>query len=577
MKRILSILLFSGCIFHAAAQKNFTLKIKETGGGNILKKIDYKTSFPSKTAREKELQQVLTTLFNSAYLAARYDSILSDTLAMTAYLNPGAMHKWAKLSKGNVDEGLLSEIGFREKMYRDRPLKYGDVAKLHEKILNWCDNHGYPFAVVKFDSVRIADGFTMHASLSLVKNLYLKVDSISIKGKVKIAPAYFYNYIGIKPGDPYNEATIQKISARIRELAFLREKQPFQVLFTEKYVKLIFYLEKKRASQFDGIVGILPDKNTGKITFTGDVRLRLQNGFGRGELIDLNWRRLQEQTQDLKARFVYPFILRTPFGIDYGIKLYRKDTTFIDVQQSFGVQYLFSGGNFLKAFVNTRNSSLLSTKNLENLTVLPPFADINTIAYGLAFRREKLDYRLNPRKGWVMQVSSDIGNRTIRKNARLNPVIYNGIELKSVQYSGEGVIEKFWPVARRGAIKTSAQGAYIFSPTVFTNELYRIGGLRTLRGFDEESIFASSFAIATLEYRFLLEENSYLYFFGDGAWYENRSVGNFATDTPYGFGAGISFETKAGIFSINYALGSQQGNPVSLRSGKVHFGIVGVF
>ncbi|MCC6690169.1 MAG: hypothetical protein IT235_01425, partial [Bacteroidia bacterium] len=48
-------------------------------------------------------------------------------------------------------------------------------------------------------------------------------------------------------------------------------------------------------------------------------------------------------------------------------------------------------------------------------------------------------------------------------------------------------------------------------------------------------------------------------------------------DTPYGFGAGTSFETKAGIFSLDYALGSQLGNPIYLKSGKIHFGIVSYF
>lgn len=113
-------------------------------------------------------------------------------------------------------------------------------------------------------------------------------------------------------------------------------------------------LEKKRASQFDGILGVLPDNKTGKILFTGDVRLRLQNGLGRGELIDLNWRKMQTQTQDLKLRLVYPFIFKTPFGIDYNFKLYKKDTTFIDVNQNIGVQYLFIGGIILKYSTTTK-------------------------------------------------------------------------------------------------------------------------------------------------------------------------------------------------------------------------------
>ena len=48
-------------------------------------------------------------------------------------------------------------------------------------------------------------------------------------------------------------------------------------------------------------------------------------------------------------------------------------------------------------------------------------------------------------------------------------------------------------------------------------------------------------------------------------------------DQPIGYGAGISFETKAGIFSINYAIGQQKGNPPDMKAAKVHFGIVNRF
>ena len=52
---------------------------------------------------------------------------------------------------------------------------------------------------------------------------------------------------------------------------------------------------------------------------------------------------------------------------------------------------------------------------------------------------------------------------------------------------------------------------FYIGETMFQNELFRIGGLKTLRGFDEESIFASVYSIFTLEYRFILEQNSYYY------------------------------------------------------------------
>jgi hemolysin activation/secretion protein len=121
------------------------------------------------------------------------------------------------------------------------------------------------------------------------------------------------------------------------------------------------------------------------------------------------------------------------------------------------------------------------------------------------------------------------------------------------------------------------KSAWIYSPDIFTNELFRIGGLKSLRGFDEESIYASSYSMGKVEWRYLVGENSFLFLFMNGAYYDNRSNKQYIHDTPYGFGTGINFDTKIGIMSLSYALGKQFDNPIYFRSAKVHFGIVNYF
>ena len=112
---------------------------------------------------------------------------------------------------------------------------------------------------------------------------------------------------------------------------------------------------------------------------------------------------------------------------------------------------------------------------------------------------------------------------------------------------------------------------------LYRNEIYRIGGLRTMRGSDEASIFASAYAVGTVEYRFVYEENANFFLFVDQGWWEDDAQAVLVGDTPLGFGAGTTFETKAGLFSLTYALGSQFDAPVSLRGGKVHFGFISLF
>jgi len=85
------------------------------------------------------------------------------------------------------------------------------------------------------------------------------------------------------------------------------------------------------------------------------------------------------------------------------------------------------------------------------------------------------------------------------------------------------------------------------------------------------------FHLATLEYRFLLDQNSYFNIFGDVAYTESKTNREYRNDFPYGFGAGIAFATKAGIFSLTYALGSQQGTGINFRAAKIHFGYVNLF
>ena len=261
------------------------------------------------------------------------------------------------------------------------------------------------------------------------------------------------------------------------------------------------------------------------------------------------------------------------------MELYKRDTLFLNLNRNIGVQFQMSGNNYIKAFYEARSTNLLSVSGLENITSIGQlkYIDVSTNLYGLSYNLEKLDYRFNPRRGVAVLASASVGNKNIRKNPGINEEAYEGTKLKTLQVSGQLNLDYFIPIPTRSTVKLGLQSAYLYNEQLFENELFRIGGLKTLRGFDEESIFASMYAISTLEYRFLLEQNSYLLAFVDYAYYERITSTEKVIDRPVGFGAGISFETKIGIFSLNYALGRQFENPIQFRAAKIHFGFVNRF
>lgn len=564
-----------------AQEYTFDLQLNDTllTEKQFNKKTDFKTTHGSSAVRQKEYVKILSQLRQQGHLNARFDSIVDrDTLTQTAYLSTGRVYQWGILEQGNVDDFIIRKVDFNEKIYDQKPIYYKRVGRLMERILRYCENNGYPFASVKLDSIQIKDN-TISGKLNLEKNKLYEIDSVIIKGDAKIKEAYIYNYLDIKPGDVYNEALIRKIKVRLQELPFVTETQSAQAAFFEDKVKLYLYLDNKKASQFDGILGVLPDNITGKVVITGDLKLKLQNSFGRGELIDINWRKLQPRTQDLKAQFVYPFLFSTPFGIDLKLELYKRDTLYLNLNRVAGVQFLLSGNNYIKAFYEARSTNLLSTIQYQNTTnVLNlPFIDVSTNLYGLGYNLEKLDYRYNPRRGFAMNATGRVGNKRIRRNGGIPSEAYDGIQLRTLQASGELLFDYFIPIPRRSTVNLGLNSAYLWNEQLFDNELYRIGGLRTLRGFDEESINANLYSILTAEYRYLLERNSYLSVFYDWAYYEKITAADRVIDRPYGFGAGINFETPIGIFSLSYAVGKQFNNPIQFRAAKIHFGFVNRF
>lgn len=523
-----------------------------------------------------ELERTMNTLYSYGYIAAESTLKSSDSNEVVYSITAGEQYGWKHLSPGNVDEGILSKVGYRDKIYRDRPMSYSEIQKLFKRLVNYYENHGHPFASIKLDSLAIKNN-QISAVLHLEKNKTIEIDTIKIYGDGKVSRQYIENYIGIRQNDEYDEELINEISTRLSELSFVSEYRHSEVQFESEKTSLSLYVNHKKANNFNGIVGFLPDENTGELLITGDVKLNLKNAFGTGEEIDVNWKKLQTQTQDLKARLQLPFLFNLPIGADGALNIYRRDTTFTNIIINLGLQFILRGGDYVKVFFENDQNNLISTYGLDIIKTLPEYGDIRTNSYGIGTKLIDLDYRLNPRKGFYTEGDVSFGIKEIRQNARVNPEVYDSLNLKSNRYKGKIDGGYFFPMSKRQTVLFGFKGGLIVNENLFRNELFRIGGLKTFRGFDEESIFVSSYSIFTFEYRYLLEKNSYFSLFFDQGWYENRAAPVLITDTPFGFGTGISFDTKIGIFSLSYAIGKQFNNPIQIRAAKIHFGFVNYF
>ncbi len=526
------------------------------------------------------LKKLQAHLFDEGFLACRIQRHeVSDGL-IRVYLVTGDRYTWQQVTIPQELMELPGNLGLEQFTSGTAVIKPDGTRSFNKRVLEYYENNGYPFASVRYGDVTF-NGAAVSATIMVDRGQLITIDSVTVVGDCKLSMRYLSNYLSLSSGDIYDERLIRRIQDRVNELPMVSETRPFAVAFSENKCRVILFLKDKKASQADGVIGVQPPSaNSGigsKTRVTADLRIRLLSSFGRGELFDFNWKQPAPLTQDLKARVAYPFLFDTPFGIDLGLTIYKKDTTYVDVEWDGGFQFLLDGGDFLKVFVKDKRSSLVSTDKFANATTLPPFADVRKTLYGGAFRKIRLDYRLNPRKGYALDVSLAAGNRTVDQNSKLPEALYDSLDLKTFQFTAEWSSGLFIPAAPRIVIFLGTRSGVLGGEQLFENELYRLGGITTIRGFDEESIKASTYVIGKVELRYLLERNSNMYLFYDQAWYERKTEFEYLNDTPFGFGAGISFDSKLGIFSINYALGSERGNPILFKSAKIHFGVVNYF
>jgi hemolysin activation/secretion protein len=137
-----------------------------------------------------------------------------------------------------------------------------------------------------------------------------------------------------------------------------------------------------------------------------------------------------------------------------------------------------------------------------------------------------------------------------------------------------GGIYTYLPLGGNFVLHLRTLDGVMFNKYLFENELFRLGGIQNIRGMDENSVTASSYITGSIEFRYLFEEQSNLFLFFDGAYWQKDISAEFKEDTPIGFGIGMNLQTKAGIFTISWALGRQYGNPVNIGTAKVHIGYI---
>ncbi|PJJ74537.1 outer membrane protein assembly factor BamA [Thermoflavifilum aggregans] len=556
--------------------------------------------FADTNARRQYLAGWLSRLRDAGYWGASVDSLQQDSVTLFAWLYLGQAYRWGQIRQGNIPDFLWKQVRPPVHVHNAE----NDVEAARQAWLRYYENNGYPFATVAIDSLQLQDSL-LTGIWHVEPGPLIIIDTLIQEGTARLSPSYLAYLLGIKPGEYYSQQKLQAIHARIAGVNFLQQTHPWFLEYRQQHAALHVTLDARKSNQIDGLLGYEPASaqdvsapgqganSRGRLV--GQLTLHLVNSFHAGEVLDMHWEQLQYASPRLNLAAQLPTLWGTPYGLSGQFSLFRKDSSYLQLNSRLGLSYELIPGTGYRMYLQQSVTHLLSvdTETVKITHQLPAYVDQQETFLGFGWTGNHTDRSLNPRRGVSWEIDAEFGKRKIIPNEDIlqlhDPAdsSFSFASLYAALPSGSFIWKPYLrlvyyrPLGRYATLRSMWQGAGIWGTKMFLNELYQIGGAELLRGFDEQSIYASQYLVWSLEYRYLIGEEAYVFGFSDNAYvYQQYMSGSrqlHASDWPTGLGLGMAFPTRVGFFRFSWAIGRRKDSPFDIQRSRIHFSYANTF
>ncbi|MFC0604708.1 POTRA domain-containing protein [Winogradskyella pulchriflava] len=520
--------------------------------------VGYETTFDNYLNLETELNTLKAKLTRLGYIDTTLDSITkhNDTLFRAQLFLGTKINRIQINYDSNFNTELLNFINHtkgNDFFELDISQLEASLNELNSKIAE----QGDPFSTLQLINLTKLNSNLILADLKIVTNQKRQIDKIIVKGYEKFPQSYIKRFLKLKPGKSFNLNAIKEKVELLEDLRFASNIRDPEVLFTQDSTTLYLYIEKVRTNNFDGFLGFGTNENTNKIEFDGYLDLRLINNLNYGETLNLFYKSDEIDQQTFRVDANLPYLFASPVGLQLGLNIFRKDSTFLNAKQYAKINYQINAQHSVGAGISSTNSTNLLDNDTATLN------DYKSNYYTLNYNYTKPQFYdpLFPINFWF-ELSSGLGNRE-NDFGKESQTIFN---LDTYKIFNLNIKNSFY---------TRFNGAILTSDNYLDNELFRFGGINSIRGFEENSLVANLYGVINTEYRYRLSSSIYVHSVFDAAYFENQITN--AKEKLFGFGFGLGLLTNAGLFRLNYSSGKSENRQFKLSDSKVHVSLTATF
>jgi hypothetical protein len=564
VKKISFLILITHILFSSEINgQNLHLKINgENDSENlIINDFDYKKKHKDYLSIEAEVDTIQKQLYKMGYIENKLNKInrINDsTFIAKIQLKTKYNTIYICFDKNLISPSVLKSVS--KNVFDDYfTINIKDVEKTLSFINSKITDTGFPFSKLRLSQIEIKETNHLKADLIIESETHKRLlNKIVIKGYDKFPKSYLKHYLKIKPNKTFNLKDIKKKTAQLNDLSFANEIKTPEVLFSKDSTTLYMYIEKSKSNGFDGFLGFGTNEETNKLEFDGYINLNLVNNLNYGETFSLQYKSDENDQKTFKTDLSLPYLFNTPIGLDLQLNIFKRDSSFTTVNQSAKIHYQINSRHKIASGISSVESN-----NLLSLNTSQFIADFKSNFYTLAYQYTKpqINNLLFPMNTFLL-LETGFGKR-------------NSLNISENQ--SQWIIDAFKIIELnpKNSIYTRVNAANLRSNSYFENELLRFGGINSIRGFEENSILASLYGVANIEYRYQLNNTIYIHSITDIASFENKITN--AKEKLFGYGFGFGILTKSGLLKFNYANGKNENTSFKLSNSKIHISLVANF
>ncbi|MBF4517688.1 hypothetical protein IRZ71_15085 [Flavobacterium sp. ANB] len=535
--------------------QSFHLKINGTSKieNQIIDSLNYSTKHSNIKSLFDELKITSEKLSKKGYL----DNKILETNKINDSTFTSIIELKKPIKKIHIYIGINNVFFESEKTKKDSIiLPYNQVENyLNEKTRN-AENAGYALTKIKLENIR-RKNLIIYADLNFKSEKKRNLNSIILNytdsNTKNIFPKRHLKQLNKKYINKiFNQETVKELYNEINNFEFISQTKYPEILFTKDSTKIYTYIQKRKANTFDGYIGFSNDENK-KLILNGYLDITLQNTLHAGEQFSLYWKSDGNQQKTFNTKLEIPYIFNCPLGIKAQLNIFKQDSTFQNTKTAIDLGYFLNYNS--RIYLGYQSTESSDIQNTNSLTI----SDYKNSYLTTSFEYKKTDNTeiLFPKKA-SLNIIVGYGKRNTNNNpetAESSKQFYTTLNLS---YNFE--------LNNKNFININSQNFYLNSKNYISNELFRFGGMNSIRGFLENSLQANFSALILTEYRYIVSKNLYINSIVDYGLYQdltsNSNQNEIKKLTGIGFGTGI--QTTNGLLKITLTNGGEKINELQL-------------